>query len=105
MFTHAQHHVKIMASGEGPSLSFGARLVEFLPLEDAITKVWSHFGFPAKSGKIIADRKSRKRVHCKFCPKILYTLEIPLTCCNIVNKKEHVYSLTQLNAFLAEHLD
>ena len=70
-FTHAQSHVKIMASGEGPSS------VELLPLEGAISKVWSHFGFPTSSDKIIEHRKSRKLVHCKLRPKILNTLEIP----------------------------
>ena len=65
-------HVKIMASGEGSSSSSGARSVELLPLYGAISsKVWSHFGFPASSGNIIEDRKSRKHVHCKLCPKIL----------------------------------
>ena len=70
-FTHAQPHVIIMASGEGLSPSSGARSVELLPLKGAISKVWSHFGFPASSVKIIEDRKSRKHVHCKLCPKIL----------------------------------
>ena len=73
-FTRAQPHVKIMASGEGPP-SYSA--VELLPLEGAISKVWSHFGFPVSSGKSIEDRKIRKHVHCKLCPKILNTLEIP----------------------------
>ena len=76
-FTYAQPHVKIMTSGEGPSSPSGAISVELLPLEGAISKVWSHFGFPASSGKIIEDRKSRKHVHCKLGPKILNTLEIP----------------------------
>ena len=48
-FTNAEQHVKIMANGEGPSSSSGARSVELLPLEGAISKVWSHFGFPAGS--------------------------------------------------------
>ena len=38
-----------MANGEGPFSSSGARLVELLALEGAISKVWSHFGFPASS--------------------------------------------------------
>lgn len=48
-FTHAQQHVKIMANGEGLSSSSGARSVELLPLKGAISKGWSHFGFPASS--------------------------------------------------------
>ena len=44
--------------------------VELLPLEGATSAVWSHFGFPARNGKILeSDRKKRQFVHCKLCPK------------------------------------
>ncbi len=40
--------------------------IKFLPLEDANSGVWSHFGFPARNGKILeSDRKKRQLVYCK----------------------------------------
>ncbi len=39
----------------------------FLPLEDANSAVWNHFGFPARNGKILeSDRKKRQVVYCKL---------------------------------------
>ena len=74
-FTHAQPHVK--------SWRVEKDRLRLLVLDRSncchskvLLVVWSHFGFPASSGKIIEDRKSRKHVDSKLCPKILYTLEI-----------------------------
>ena len=69
MFTHAQPHVKIMPSAEGPSSSSGTRSVELLPLEGAISKVWSHFEFPVSTGKIIKDRKAESMFVVDFVRK------------------------------------
>ncbi len=42
-------------------------IVKFLPLEDANSAVWSHFGFPARNGKILeSDRTKRQLVYCKL---------------------------------------
>ena len=32
---------------------------ELLPLEGSTSAVWKHFGFPAKDGKIILEKKKR----------------------------------------------
>ena len=43
--------------------------VELLPLEEAKSLIWTHFGFKGKDGKIFeSDKKKRKRVYCKLCP-------------------------------------
>lgn len=44
---------------------------ELLPLEGSTSAVWKHFGFPAKEGKILIDKKKRTEVHCKICGKIV----------------------------------
>ena len=45
--------------------------LELLPLEGATSSVWTHFGFPSSNGKIIEERKNRKQVYCRLCPKVL----------------------------------
>jgi len=40
----------------------------FLPLEGSRSKVWEHFGFPARDGKYCEpDKKKRKLVYCLVC--------------------------------------
>jgi len=47
-------------------------VTEYLPLEKAKSVVWTHFGFPACSGKFIQkDKCLRKEVFCKLCKQSL----------------------------------
>ena len=57
----------VMFEDELLSLLHGESL-ELLRLEGAMSRVWDHFGFPAKNGKFIEpDKKKRKQVNCKLC--------------------------------------
>ena len=69
MFTHAQLHVKIMASGEGPSSSSSTRLAELLPLEGAISKVWSHLDSQQVVVKLLKIEKAGTMFIVNFVPK------------------------------------
>ncbi len=40
---------------------------ELLPLEGSKSAGWSNFGFPAQGGRIILEKKNRKKVYCKLC--------------------------------------
>ena len=44
---------------------------EVLPLEGSKSVVWKHFGFPAKDGHIIEEKKERKDVVCTLCFKAI----------------------------------
>ncbi len=45
--------------------------IQFLPLEEASSAVWSHFGFPERNGKILeSDRKKRQLVYCKLIKQL-----------------------------------
>ena len=60
--THASNCVKIVDNATE----------SLLPLKGSTSKVWKHFGFPAKNGKYIeADKKKRAKICCKLCKKSL----------------------------------
>ena len=45
---------------------------DLLPLEGALSSVWSYFGFLAKDGRFVEpDKKKRTTVHCKLCARVL----------------------------------
>ena len=44
--------------------------MELLPLETAMSNIWTVFGFPASGGEMKEpDKKRRKKVYCKLCSK------------------------------------
>jgi len=63
----------MISDGGNASTTSDANVVtEYLPLEKAKSVVWTHFGFPARSGKFIQkDKRLRKEVFCKLCKQSL----------------------------------
>ena len=60
----------MISDGGNASTTSDANVVtEYLPLEKAKSVVWTHFGFPARSGK--KDKHLRKEVFCKLCKQSL----------------------------------
>jgi len=59
----------MISDGGNASTTSDANVVtEYLPLEKVKSVVWTHFGFPARSGKFIQkDKHLRKKVFCKLC--------------------------------------
>ena len=59
----------MISNGGNASTTSDANVVtEYLPLEKAKSVVWTHFGFPARSGKFIQkDECLRKEMFCKLC--------------------------------------
>jgi len=63
----------MISDGRNARITSDANIVtEYLPLKKANSIVWTHFGFPARSGKLIQkDKRLRKEVFCKLCKQSL----------------------------------
>jgi len=59
----------VVLDDELPTLLQGETL-KFLKLEEATSRVWDYFGFPAKNDKFLEPgKKKQKRVYCKLCTR------------------------------------